>query len=111
MAHGGRSCEKINNLTQRRKGAKTRKEQLLFFFAPLREMLLLFQGFFHSFGSRGEAVVVNSSARVSGRQSRLEPPIIYVAPAGATAMGHILPPLGGLPPLALFPNGVPRPAE
>jgi hypothetical protein len=76
MAHGGRSCEKINNLTQRRKGAKTRKEQLLFFFAPLREMLLLFQGFFHSFGSRGEAVVVNSSARVSGRQSRLYPPNI-----------------------------------
>ena len=34
-------------------------------------------------GSRGEAAVVNSSARVSGRQSRLHPPIICVAPAGA----------------------------
>jgi hypothetical protein len=32
--------------------------------------------------SRGEAAVVNSSARVSGRQSRLQPPIIYIAPAG-----------------------------
>jgi len=49
------SCEKINNLTQRRQGARTRKEQLLCFlcafydFAPLREMLLLIQGLFHSF--------------------------------------------------------------
>jgi hypothetical protein len=49
------SCEKINNLTQRRQGAKTRKEQLVCFlcafcaFAPLREMLLLIQGLFHSF--------------------------------------------------------------
>jgi hypothetical protein len=45
----------MNNLTQRRQGAKTRKEQLLCFlcafydFAPLREMLLLIQGLFHSF--------------------------------------------------------------
>jgi hypothetical protein len=50
-----RSCEKMNNLTQRRQGAKTRKGQLLCFlcafydFAPLREMLLLIQGLFHSF--------------------------------------------------------------
>jgi hypothetical protein len=50
-----RSREKINNLTQRRQGAKTRKEQLLCFlcafcgFAPLREMLLPIQGLFHSF--------------------------------------------------------------
>ena len=50
------SCEKINNLTQRRQGAKTRKEQLLCFlcafydFAPLREILLLIQGLFHSWG-------------------------------------------------------------
>jgi general secretion pathway protein A len=50
-----RSCEKINNLTQRRQGAKTRKEQLLCFlcafcdFAPLREMLLPIQGLSHSF--------------------------------------------------------------
>jgi hypothetical protein len=47
-------CEKINNLTQRRQGAKTRKEQLLCFlrafydFAALREMLLLIQRLFHS---------------------------------------------------------------
>jgi hypothetical protein len=45
----------MNNLTQRRQGAKTRKGQLLCFlcafydFAPLREMLLLIQGLFHSF--------------------------------------------------------------
>jgi len=45
----------MDNLTQRRQGAKSRKEQLLSFlcaflgFAPLREMLLLFQGFYHSF--------------------------------------------------------------
>jgi hypothetical protein len=49
-----RSCEKINNLTQRRQDAKTRKGQLLCFlcafydFAPLREMLLPIQGLFHS---------------------------------------------------------------
>ena len=49
-----RSCEK-NNLTPRRQGAKTRKEQLLCFpcafydFAPLREMLLLIHGLFYSF--------------------------------------------------------------
>jgi hypothetical protein len=55
-----RSCEKINNLTQRRQGAKTRKGQLLCFlcafydFAPLREMLLLIQGLFHSFFSLGK---------------------------------------------------------
>jgi hypothetical protein len=54
-----RSCEKINNLTQRRQGAKTRKEQLVCFlcafydFAPLREMLLLIQGLFHSFKPSG----------------------------------------------------------
>jgi hypothetical protein len=47
--------KKINNLTQRRQGAKTRKEELLCFlrafhdFAPLREMLLLIRGLFHSF--------------------------------------------------------------
>jgi len=52
-AHGVRSCEKINNLTQRRRGAKTREEQLFLFFAPLREMLLPIQGLFHSFVSRG----------------------------------------------------------
>jgi len=45
----------MNNFTQRRQGAKTRKEQLLCFlcafydFAPLRETLLLIQGLFHSF--------------------------------------------------------------
>ena len=50
-----RSCEKINNLTQRRQGAKTRKEQVPCFlrafydFAPLREMLLLIQGLFQAF--------------------------------------------------------------
>jgi hypothetical protein len=50
-----RSCEKINSLSQKRQGAKTRKEQLLCFlcafydFAPLREMLLVIQGLFHSF--------------------------------------------------------------
>ncbi len=54
---GARSCEKINNLTQRRQGAKTRKEQLFCFlcvfydFAPWREMLLLFQVLFHSFAA------------------------------------------------------------
>ena len=53
------SCEKISSLTQRRQGAKTRKEQLFCFlcafydFAPLREMLLLMQGLFHSFLRRG----------------------------------------------------------
>ena len=76
-------------------------------------------------GSRGEAAVVNASARVSGRQSRLQWSIISVAPAGARplfcflrpvgrqivahgasrgeAMGHILPPLRGLHALAFFP--------
>jgi hypothetical protein len=55
VSQGLRSCEKINNLTQRRQGAKIRKEQPLCFlcafydFAPLREMLLLIQGLFHSF--------------------------------------------------------------
>lgn len=50
-----RSSERINNLTQRRQDAKGRKEQLLCFlsafwdFAPLREMLLVIQGLFHSF--------------------------------------------------------------
>ena len=34
-------------------------------------------------GSRGEATVVNTSARVSGRQSRLQWSIISAAPAGA----------------------------
>jgi hypothetical protein len=59
IAQGARSCEEINNLTQRRQGAKTRKERLLCFlcafddFAPLREMLLLIQGLFHSFASLG----------------------------------------------------------
>ena len=59
FAHGLRCCEKMNNLTQRRQGAKTRKEQLLCFlcafydFAPLREMLLLIQGLFHSFWRPG----------------------------------------------------------
>jgi hypothetical protein len=44
VAHGVRSCEKINNLTQRRQGAKTRKEQLVCFlcafydFVPPRGM-------------------------------------------------------------------------
>ena len=56
------SCEKINNLTQRHQGAKTRKEQLLCFLcafydlAPWREMLLLIQGLFHSFLGTGKAV-------------------------------------------------------
>ena len=53
ITHSARSCGKINHLTQRRQGAKTRKEQLLCFlcafydFAPLREMLLLIQELFH----------------------------------------------------------------
>jgi hypothetical protein len=44
-----------------RQDAKTRKEQLLCFlcafedFAPLREMLLLFGGFFHTFSPLGRA--------------------------------------------------------
>ncbi len=52
---GIRSCEKINNLTQRRKVAKVRKQQLLYFlcllcdFASLREMLLPVQELFHTF--------------------------------------------------------------
>ena len=37
----------------------------------------------HRGGSRGDAVVVNASARVSGRQSRFQWPIISVAPDGA----------------------------
>ena len=50
-----RSWEIINNLTQRRQGAKIRKIQLhcslcvLCYFAPLREMLLLAAGFLHTF--------------------------------------------------------------
>ncbi len=50
-----RRCEKINNLTQRRQDTKTGEEQRLCFlcalcdFAPLREMLLLVQEFFHTF--------------------------------------------------------------
>jgi hypothetical protein len=58
----------MNNLTQRRQGAKTRKEQLLCFlcafydFAPLREMLLLIQGLFHSILRHG----LRSSARFAG---------------------------------------------
>jgi hypothetical protein len=50
----------MNNLTQRRQGAKTRKEQLLCFlcafcgFATLRETLLFVQGLFHSIASRGK---------------------------------------------------------
>jgi hypothetical protein len=58
----------INNLTQRRQGAKAREEQRLcilcafYDFAPLREMLLLVQGLFHSFLRRG----LRSSARFAG---------------------------------------------
>jgi hypothetical protein len=35
LAHGVRSCERINNLTQRRQGAKTAKNNFFVFFAPL----------------------------------------------------------------------------
>jgi len=49
-------------------------------------------------GSRGEAAVVSSSARVSGRQSRLQPPIIDAAPAGARLLYCLLFPW--LPPWA-----------
>ena len=72
FSHGVRSCEKINNLTQRRRGAKARKEQLLCSlcalcdFAPLREMLWLFPGSFHGFLRRG----LRSSARFAGRPEK-----------------------------------------
>ena len=54
-----RRCEKIKQLTRRRQGAETRKEELPCFlfafrtFAPLREMLLLFGRFFHTFRPSG----------------------------------------------------------
>jgi hypothetical protein len=51
-------------------------------------------------GSRGEAGVVNRSARVSGRQRRLQPPIIYVTPAGARLLYCLFFPW--LPPWATF---------
>jgi hypothetical protein len=65
-----RSCEKINNFTQRRQGAKTREEQLLCFlcafydFAPLREMLLLVRELFHSFVTCGS--LLSHAHRVTG---------------------------------------------
>jgi hypothetical protein len=76
---GCRSCEKMNNLTQRRQGAKTRKEQLLCFlcafydFAPLREMLLPIQGLFHSICRRGPPARTSSLGRFAkcpAQQSR-----------------------------------------
>ena len=63
VSQGARSCEKIDNLTQRRQGAKTREEQGLCFlcalcdFAALRETLLLVQGLFHSLVSLGGEVI------------------------------------------------------
>jgi hypothetical protein len=53
------TCEKIKQLTPRRQDAKTRKEELPCFlcafgtFAPLREMLLLFGRFLHTFLTMG----------------------------------------------------------
>jgi len=40
VAHGIRSCEKINNFTQRRQGAKTRKEQHLCFLCAFYSLRL-----------------------------------------------------------------------
>ena len=54
-------------------------------------------------GSRGEAAVVNSSVRVSGRQSRLQPPIIYVARAGVRLLYCLFFPW--LPPWAIPQSG------
>jgi hypothetical protein len=51
--------EETNNLTQRRQGAKTRKERLFCFlralgdFAPLREMPLFTQELLHTFARSG----------------------------------------------------------
>jgi len=58
-----RTCEKIKQLTPRPQDAKTRKEELPCFlcafgtFAPLREMLLLFGRFLHTFSGVGSASV------------------------------------------------------
>jgi hypothetical protein len=82
QAYSGRgSCERTNNLTQRRQGAKTRKQQLTCFlcalcgFAPLRETLLLVPTVFHTFRVVGqfdveaaESIPILSGRRHSARQ-------------------------------------------
>ena len=56
-----RTCEKMNYLALRRRGAEIRKKQLLCFlfalcaFAPRREMLLIVGGFFRGFSGSGQA--------------------------------------------------------
>ncbi len=53
MAHGARSCEKETISRKDAKAQRLAKSNCFVFFAPLREMLLLIQGLFHSFCRRG----------------------------------------------------------
>ena len=60
VAHGVRSCEKINNLIPQSgtKAQRLAKNNCFVFFAPLREMLLLIPALFHSFRTSGQVVFI-----------------------------------------------------
>ena len=74
-----RSCEQITNLSQRRQGAKERKEELPCFlcvlsgFAPWRETVLLSSGFFHTFLSKVGAELPVEAESIYEKRLKIRP--------------------------------------